>query len=149
MSFESNLRAVLESLNAAQREAWRSDEEARKVVAFHGPYLLRRFADMSVAFDASAPRSDQSAIFARRDAQGYHTVEFVANDLHIVLEVVDGGAHLFWLAGDMTDDLPITMETPSAVIDRMLIDAVSAYARRVGDKLTSMHHMTTKEARHA
>ena len=99
------------------------------MVAFHGPSVLRRFADMAAAFDAPSLRSEQGAILARRDAHGYHTVEFAANDLHIVLDVADGEAHLSWLAGGETDDRPITIETPSGGIDAMLLAAVSAYVK--------------------
>jgi hypothetical protein len=128
MSFESNLRTIVASLASAQRQALQSDEEARRAVAFHGPYLLRRFADLAAAFDAPALRANQGAIYARRDAYGYHTVEFVGNDLHIVMELFNGEAHLFWLAGGRTDDRPVTIETPQTMLDAMLLDAVSAYA---------------------
>lgn len=129
MSFEDNLRTIVGSLATAQRRAWYGEEQARKVVAFHGPYVLRRFADMAAAFDAPGLHSEQGAIFARRDAHGYHSVEFAANDLHIDLEVVDGEAHLSWLAGGETDDRMITIETRGETIDAMLLAAVSAYAK--------------------
>ena len=149
MSFEDTLRTIVGSLATARRQTWQGDEQARNVVAFHGPYLLRRFADLAAAFAAPALRAGQGAIFARRDTQGYHTVEFVANDLHIVLEVLDGDAHLFWLAGGKTDDRPITIETPGATIDAMLIDAVSAYATaRPGVETTPDAGVTTREAQH-
>src|SRR5437870_2368404 len=93
MSFENNLHNIVGSLATAQRHSLFSEEQARNVIAYHGPYLLRRFADMAAAFDSPDLRSGQGAIFARRDAHGYHTVEFAANDLHIVLDVVDGEAH--------------------------------------------------------
>ncbi len=149
MSFEENLRTIVGSLATAQREAWHGEECARKAIAFHGPYLLRRFADMAAAFDAPALRAGQGTIVARRDAHGYHTVEFVANDLHIVLEVIEGDAHLFWLAGGKTDDRPIAIGTPNATIDGMLIDAISAYAKtRPGVDPTADEGVTTKEAQH-
>jgi len=149
MSFEDNLRTIIGSLALAQQQTWQSDERARNVVAFHGPYLLRRFADLAAAFAAPALRSGQGAISARRDAHGYHTVEFVANDLHIVLEVIEGDAHLFWLAGGRTDDRPIAIGTPNATIDAMLLDAVSAYAKtRPGVDPTAGEGLTTKEAHH-
>jgi hypothetical protein len=149
MSFEENLRAIVGSLATAQRQAWHGEEQARKIVAFHGPYVLRRFADMAAAFDSPGLYSAQGAIVARRDRQGYHTVEFVANDLHIVLEVVDGDAHLFWIAGGKTDDRPITIETPGAVLDAMLLAAVAAYAeaRPTGDPVSDRSAFT-KEAQH-
>lgn len=149
MNFEDNLHTIVGSLATARREALYGEERARNVIAFHGPYVLRRFADIAAAFDAPALRAGQGAIFARRDAYGYHTVEFVATDLHIVLEVVEGDAHLFWLAGGMTDDRPITVETPGAVIDAMLLDAVSAYATtRPALGLTSDGHAIVKETPH-
>ncbi|MHB8647537.1 MAG: hypothetical protein ACYDAR_17290 [Thermomicrobiales bacterium] len=149
MSFEDNLHSIVGSLATAQREAWHGEERARKVIAFHGPYLLRRFADMAATFDTPALRAVQGAIFARRDAYGYHTVEFVANDLHIVLEVVEGDAHLFWLAGGRADDRPITLETPSAALDAMLLDAVSAYAEtHAAVELTPEERAPTKETQH-
>jgi len=149
MSFEDNLRTIVGSLATAQREAWHGEERARNVIAFHGPYLLRRFADMAAAFDGPALRAGQGTIFARRDAYGYHTVEFVANDLHIVLEVGDGDAHLFWLAGGRTDDRPITIETPSADIDAMLLAAVSTYAKaHAALDPTPEESVPIKEAQH-
>lgn len=129
MRFEETLRTVVAPLAADQRNALRSEEQARKVIAFHGPYLLRRFADMAAAFAVPTFHSGQGAIFARRDAYGYHTVEFAANDLHIILDVVEGDAHLSWLAGGETDDRLITLETPRATIDAMLLAAVSAFVR--------------------
>jgi len=45
MSFEDNLRTIVGSLATAQRQAWHGEEQARKVVAFHGPSVLRRFAE--------------------------------------------------------------------------------------------------------
>lgn len=150
MSFEESLHTIVGSLAATRQQAWQGDERARNVIAFHGPYLLRRFADMAAAFAAPALRSGQGTILARRDAYGYHTVEFVASDLHIVFEVFEGVAHLFWLAGGKTDDRPIAMETPSTVIDAMLIDAVSAYAEsRTEVESPFAHRATTKETRHA
>lgn len=149
MSFEENLRTIVGSLATAQRQAWHGEERARKVVAFHGPYVLRRFADMAAAFDAPGLHSEQGAIFARRDVHGYHSVEFAANDLHIVLDVADGEAHLSWLAGGDTDDRPITIETPGAVIDATLLAAVSAYAKAhaAGDP-TVDSSAQTKETQH-
>lgn len=129
MSFEDNLRTITGSLATAQRQALQSEEQARKVVAFHGPHMLRRFADMAAAFDTPALSSGQGAILARRDAHGYHTVEFAASDLHIVLDVTDGEAHLSWLAGGKADDRLITIETPDATLDAMLLEAVSAYVK--------------------
>jgi hypothetical protein len=149
MSFENNLRSIVGSLAAAQRQALQSNEQAREAVAFHGPYLLHRFADIAAAFDAPALRSNQGAIFARRDLNGYHTVEFVANDLHIVMEVIDGDAHLFWLAGGKPDDRRITMETPRAAIDAMLLAAVSAYADAKASVGSAPEEgATMKEAQH-
>jgi hypothetical protein len=149
MSFEDNLRTIVGSLATAQRQAWHGEKQARKIVAFHGPYVLRRFADIAAAFDAPGLHSEQGAIFARRDTLGYHTVEFVANDLHIVLEVLDGDAHLFWLAGGKTDDRHITIETPGAAIDAILLAAVSAYAEAhaAGDP-ASDRGAQTKETQH-
>lgn len=129
MSFEERLRTIAGSLATTQRQVWLEEEQARRVVAFHGPYLLRRFADMAAAFDAPGLRSEQGAILARRDAHGYHSVEFAANDLHIVLDVADGEAHLSWLAGGEADDRTIDIDTPGAVIDAMLLAAVTAYAK--------------------
>ncbi|HEY7908569.1 MAG TPA: hypothetical protein VIC60_06820 [Thermomicrobiales bacterium] len=149
MSFEENLRAIVGSLATAQRQAWHGEEQARKIVAFHGPYVLRRFADMAAAFDTPGLYSEQGAIFARRDVHGYHSVEFAANDLHIVLDVTDGEAHLSWLAGGDTDDRPITIETPGAVIDAMLLAAVSAYAKaHAAGTPTFDGGVTGKEAQH-
>jgi hypothetical protein len=149
MSFEESLRTIVGTLVVAQRQAAQSEERVRTVVAYHAPYLLRRFADLAAAFAAPALRAGQGAIFARRDAYGYHTVEFVANDLHIVFEVFEGGAHLFWLAGGMSDDRPITMETPGEVIDALLLAAVCAYAQgHAGAAGSGAQGERTQEAGH-
>jgi hypothetical protein len=149
MSFEERLRAIAGTLGSAQRRAQTAEEQARMAVAFHGPYVLRRFADIAAAFDAPALHVGQGGIFARRDVYGYHTVEFAASDLHIVLDHDDGQAHLSWLAGDATDNWTVTTDTPTAEIDAMLLAAITAFvkARGAADP-ASDDGVAMKEAQH-
>lgn len=127
MGFEEHLRSVMLPLVAAERREAREEKRADDIIALHAPYILRRFAEMANAFDAPGIRAGQGTILARRDAHGYSFVEYSAGDLHIVADVVDGEAHLSWLAGGETDDRRVLSDTPQSVIDATILDAVSAY----------------------
>jgi hypothetical protein len=127
MAFEQQLRGVVATLASAQQHGERERERAENIIALHAPSILRRFAEMADAFDAPGLRSGQGTILARRGAHGYTLGEYAAIDLHILAEVVDGEARLSWLAGGETDDRLLLSDTPQAMIDAAILDAVSAY----------------------
>lgn len=147
MGFEEHLRNVVAPLALAEQRGEREEEWASDIIALHAPYILRRFADMVAAFDAPGMRSGQGAILARRDAHRYTLVEYSAIDLHIVADVVDGEAHLSWLAGGETDDRRLLSDTPQALIDAALLDAVSAYVN-TRPAVVAHNDELKKESRH-
>lgn len=91
------------------------------------PHVLRRLAEIADAFDTLGLHTRQGEILAcRRCPEGYRTVAYYAPDLMITLSIANGEAHLTWRAGDASDDRHITLETSEAVIDAILLEAVSA-----------------------
>ncbi len=128
MSFTGTLHQTIAPLTEtvehnAEVHAW---EEA--VVAQCSPHLLRRFAEIAAAFEAPGLHAAQGAILAcRRGPEGYRMVEYDAPDFMITLRIIHGEARLTWRAGDVTEDRRVTLETPDAAIDAILLDAVAAY----------------------
>ena len=128
MGFMETLHSTISPLTETMEE----NEEARTweqaVIAQFSPHLLRRFAEIAAAFDAPGLPAGRGELLACRSGpEGYRMVEYDAPDFRMTLNITKGEARLTWRAGDATDDRRITLETPEAVIDAVLLDAVSAY----------------------
>ncbi len=128
MDFTENLHRAIAPLAATIEESENARAWEEAIIAQFSPHLLRRFAEIAAAFDVPGLRAGRGEILACRSGpEGYRMVEYDAPDLRISLEITGGEARLRWRAGDATDDRRITLDTPEAAIDAILLDAVSAF----------------------
>lgn len=128
MGFMETLHSTISPLTETMDENEQARTWEQAVIAQFSPHLLRRFAEIAAAFDAPGLSAGRGELLAcRSGSEGYRMVEYDASDFRMILHVTEGEARLRWHAGDATDDRRITLETPEAVIDAVLVDAVSAY----------------------